>query len=207
MSVSRTLRPSGKTASQPMLRVSRGDGKKPLHGIESSSAIFTLACKGVGEGSVSHVEGGLKIFERRLRWGSCHVGCKQSLTRSFQIGHMCPFCRLFLAPDSAQLIDDTGVVDLRNCWGHASDFFRSSSPFSPGLSQPDRTKARGSPSVPERVEIAARGATGRFEHCFRSLRSILNGSFTISSQNKRPETCKFRDANDRRRTAAALHPV
>ena len=38
-------------------------------------------------------------------------------------------------------------------------------------------------------------------------RSILNGSFTMSSQNRRPETCKFRDANDRHRTAAALHPV
>ena len=32
-------------------------------------------------------------------------------------------------------------------------------------------------------------------------------SFTISSQNRRPETYKFGNANDRRRAAAALHPV
>ena len=177
MSVSRTLRPSGKTASQPMLRVSRGDGKKPLHGIESSSAIFTLACKGVGEGSVSHVEGGLKIFERRLRWGSCHVGCKQSLTRSFQIGHMCPFCRLFLAPDSAQLIDDTGVVDLRNCWGHASDFFRSSSHLARASAsltarrRGDRLPCRSALKLPRGAPLGVLSIV--FDRCARSLTDHL----------------------------------
>ena len=99
MTVSRRLRPSGKTASQPMLRVSRRGRKKPLHGIESSSAIFILACKGAGgrlykpargsaEGMTTRVAcgpgrtlvGGIgvsRIAKRQIRrcavWGAGHV--------------------------------------------------------------------------------------------------------------------------------------
>ena len=190
-----------------MLRVSRGD-KKLLHGIESSSAIFTLACKGVGEGSVSHVEGGLKIFRHdnspnakavlRVSWhavlgsrGSRHhrldrerddfrlvrAKCKQSLTRSFQIGHMCPFCRLFLAPDFAQRIDDMGVVDLRDSWSHASDFFRSSSHLARASAsltarrRGDRLPCRSALKLPRGAPLGVLSIV--FDRCARSLTDHL----------------------------------